>query len=97
MRGPKRREIGHGASGRAGFGTGHPRGLPLYTAFGQRSGEQQWLHQHGLGLWQHPGVDGCRCAITAPVAGIAMGLIQNPESGAYKVLSDIQGLGRCAW
>jgi polyribonucleotide nucleotidyltransferase len=30
--------------------------------------------------------------ITAPVSGIAMGLIQDQESGAYKVLSDIQGL-----
>jgi polyribonucleotide nucleotidyltransferase len=30
--------------------------------------------------------------ITAPVAGIAMGLIQDMDSGEYKVLSDIQGL-----
>ncbi len=30
--------------------------------------------------------------IDAPVAGIAMGLIQDQESGAYAVLSDIQGM-----
>ena len=30
--------------------------------------------------------------IAAPVAGIAMGLVQDAETGAYKVLSDIQGM-----
>jgi polyribonucleotide nucleotidyltransferase len=30
--------------------------------------------------------------ITAPVAGIAMGLVQDMESGAYRILSDIQGM-----
>ena len=30
--------------------------------------------------------------IKAPVAGIAMGLVQDMESGAYRVLSDIQGM-----
>jgi polyribonucleotide nucleotidyltransferase len=30
--------------------------------------------------------------ITAPVAGIAMGLVQDMETGAYRVLSDIQGM-----
>ncbi len=30
--------------------------------------------------------------IAAPVAGIAMGLVTNPETGAYTVLSDIQGI-----
>ncbi|MCB0131327.1 MAG: S1 RNA-binding domain-containing protein, partial [Caldilineaceae bacterium] len=30
--------------------------------------------------------------ISAPVSGIAMGLIQDPSSGAYRILSDIQGL-----
>jgi polyribonucleotide nucleotidyltransferase len=30
--------------------------------------------------------------ITAPIAGIAMGLIQDQETGEYQVLSDIQGM-----
>jgi len=30
--------------------------------------------------------------IESPVSGIAMGLIQDPDTGAYKILSDIQGL-----
>jgi polyribonucleotide nucleotidyltransferase len=30
--------------------------------------------------------------ITAPVAGIAMGLIQDMDSGEYQILSDIQGM-----
>ena len=30
--------------------------------------------------------------ISAPVAGIAMGLVQDMDSGAYKILSDIQGM-----
>src|SRR5690606_2512205 len=30
--------------------------------------------------------------IKAPVAGIAMGLVTDPESGRYQVLTDIQGM-----
>lgn len=30
--------------------------------------------------------------IKRPVAGIAMGLVSDPETGAYKILSDIQGM-----
>ena len=34
--------------------------------------------------------------IKAPVAGIAMGLVQDMETGAYRVLSDIQGVAGTA-
>ncbi len=92
MRGPKRREIGHGALAERALLPVIPADFPYTlrlvsevvssngsTSMGSVCGSTLALMDAGV-------------PISAPVAGIAMGLIQDPDSGAYKVLSDIQGL-----
>lgn len=92
MRGPKRREIGHGALAERALAPVIPDDFPYTlrlvsevlssngsTSMGSVCGSTLALMDAGV-------------PITAPVAGIAMGLIQDPDSGAYQVLSDIQGM-----
>ena len=92
MRGPKRREIGHGALAERALVPVIPDDFPYTlrlvsevlssngsTSMGSVCGSTLALMDAGV-------------PITAPVAGIAMGLIQDMESGAYQVLSDIQGM-----
>jgi polyribonucleotide nucleotidyltransferase len=92
MRGPKRREIGHGALAERALVPVIPEDFPYTlrlvsevlssngsTSMGSVCGSTLALMDAGV-------------PITAPVAGIAMGLIQDMESGAYQVLSDIQGM-----
>ncbi|MFN3981274.1 MAG: polyribonucleotide nucleotidyltransferase [Caldilinea sp.] len=92
MRGPKRREIGHGALAERALIPVIPEDFPYTlrlvsevlssngsTSMGSVCGSTLALMDAGV-------------PITAPVAGIAMGLIQDMESGAYQVLSDIQGM-----
>ncbi|MBK8046435.1 MAG: polyribonucleotide nucleotidyltransferase [Anaerolineales bacterium] len=92
MRGPKRREIGHGALAERALASVIPDDFPYTlrlvsevlssngsTSMGSVCGSTLALMDAGV-------------PITAPVAGIAMGLIQDQESGEYQVLSDIQGM-----
>ena len=92
MRGPKRREIGHGALAERALVAVIPDDFPYTlrvvsevvssngsTSMGSVCGSTLALMDAGV-------------PITAPVSGIAMGLVQDQESGAYKILSDIQGL-----
>lgn len=92
MRGPKRREIGHGALAERALVAVIPEGFPYTlrvvsevvssngsTSMGSVCGSTLALMDAGV-------------PITAPVSGIAMGLVQDQDSGAYKVLSDIQGM-----
>lgn len=92
MRGPKRREIGHGALAERALVPVIPEDFPYTlrlvsevlssngsTSMGSVCGSTLALMDAGV-------------PITAPVAGIAMGLIQDMESGEYQVLSDIQGM-----
>ena len=92
MRGPKRREIGHGALAERALVPVIPEAFPYTlrlvsevlssngsTSMGSVCGSTLALMDAGV-------------PITAPVAGSAMGLIQDMESGEYQVLSDIQGM-----
>ncbi|MBW7883472.1 MAG: polyribonucleotide nucleotidyltransferase [Caldilineaceae bacterium] len=92
VRGPKRREIGHGALAERALVPIIPEDFPYTlrlvsevlssngsTSMGSVCGSTLALMDAGV-------------PITAPVAGIAMGLIQDMESGDYQVLSDIQGM-----
>ena len=92
MRGPKRREIGHGALAERALVPVIPEDFPYTlrvvsevvssngsTSMGSVCGSTLALMDAGV-------------PILAPVSGIAMGLIQDQETGAYVVLSDIQGM-----
>ena len=92
MRGPKRREIGHGALAERALVAVIPEDFPYTlrvvsevvssngsTSMGSVCGSTLALMDAGV-------------PITAPVSGIAMGLVQDQGSGAYKILSDIQGM-----
>jgi polyribonucleotide nucleotidyltransferase len=92
VRGPKRREIGHGALAERALVSVIPDDFPYTlrlvsevlssngsTSMGSVCGSTLALMDAGV-------------PITAPVAGIAMGLIQDMDSGEYQILSDIQGM-----
>ncbi|MEA3337525.1 MAG: polyribonucleotide nucleotidyltransferase [Chloroflexota bacterium] len=94
MRGPKRREIGHGAlAERALLPMIPPREefpytLRLVSESLSSNGSTSMASVCGSTLaLMDAGV-----AIQAPVAGIAMGLISDQENGRYAILSDIQGM-----
>ncbi|MCB0047211.1 MAG: polyribonucleotide nucleotidyltransferase [Caldilineaceae bacterium] len=92
MRGPKRREIGHGALAErallAVIPPDYPYTLRLVSEVMSSNGSTSMGSVCGSTLaLMDAGVP-----ISAPVSGIAMGLIQDQETGMYKVLSDIQGL-----
>jgi polyribonucleotide nucleotidyltransferase len=90
--GPRRREIGHGALAERALEPVIPDDFPYTlrvvsevvssngsTSMGSVCGSTLALMDAGV-------------PIKAPVAGIAMGLVQDMETGAYRVLSDIQGI-----
>ncbi len=92
MRGPKRREIGHGALAERALQTVIPDDFPYTlrlvsevvssngsTSMGSVCGSTLALMDAGV-------------PIDAPVSGIAMGLVQDQDTGDYVVLSDIQGV-----
>lgn len=93
MRGPKRREIGHGALAERALLAVIPEDFPytlrLVSEVMSSNGSTSMASVCGSTLaLMDAGVP-----IDAPVAGIAMGLIQDAENpSSYKVLSDIQGL-----
>ena len=92
LRGPKRREIGHGALAERALVPVIPEDFPytlrLVSEAVSSNGSTSMASVCGSTLaLMDAGVP-----ITAPVAGIAMGLVQDQETGAYRVLSDIQGM-----
>ena len=92
MRGPKRREIGHGALAERALQPVIPDDFPytlrLVSEAVSSNGSTSMASVCGSTLaLMDAGVP-----IDAPVAGIAMGLVQDQETGKYAVLSDIQGV-----
>jgi len=94
LRGAGRREIGHGALAE--------RALEPVLPSEEDFPYTMWVHSQITrcnGSSSMASVCGSTlslmCAgvpITRPVAGIAMGLVTDPESGAVKILTDIQGM-----
>ncbi|MER2597953.1 MAG: polyribonucleotide nucleotidyltransferase [Caldilineales bacterium] len=94
MRGPKRREIGHGALAERALlpmippKEQFPYTLRLVSEALSSNGSTSMASVCGSTLaLMDAGVP-----IQAPVAGIAMGLVTDAESGRYAILSDIQGM-----
>lgn len=94
MRGPRRREIGHGALAERALlpmippQEQFPYTLRLVSEVLSSNGSTSMASVCGSTLaLMDAGVP-----IQAPVAGVAMGLITDSETGRYAILSDIQGL-----
>jgi polyribonucleotide nucleotidyltransferase len=94
LRGPGRREIGHGDLAERAL-------LPVLPSH-EDFGYTMWLVSEIVlcnGSSSMASVCGSTLSLMAagvpikkPVSGIAMGLVSDPETGAYKILSDIQGM-----
>jgi len=94
MRGPGRREIGHGALAERALipvlppVEDFPYAIRVVSETLSSNGSSSMASTCGSTLaLMDAGVP-----ITAPVAGIAMGLIERPEDGKIAILSDIQGM-----
>lgn len=92
LRGPRRREIGHGALAERALHPVIPDDFPytlrLVSEAVSSNGSTSMASVCGSTLaLMDAGVP-----IDAPVAGIAMGLVQDQDSDKYEVLTDIQGL-----
>ena len=94
MRGPSRRDIGHGALAERALLSvipneeEFPYTMRLVSEVVSSNGSTSMASVCGSTLaLMDAGVP-----ISAPVAGVAMGLITDPETGQYTVLSDIQGM-----
>ncbi|MBA3642997.1 MAG: polyribonucleotide nucleotidyltransferase [Chloroflexia bacterium] len=94
MRGPGRRDIGHGALAERALMAvvpdedTFPYTMRLVSEVVSSNGSTSMASVCGSTLaLMDAGVP-----ITAPVAGVAMGLVTDPESGTFTVLSDIQGM-----
>jgi polyribonucleotide nucleotidyltransferase len=94
LRGASRRDIGHGALAERALvnvipsSEEFPYTLRLVSEVVSSNGSTSMASVCGSSLaLMDAGVQ-----IEAPVAGIAMGLITDPETGKYTVLSDIQGM-----
>jgi polyribonucleotide nucleotidyltransferase len=92
MRGPKRREIGHGALAERALAPVIPDDFPYTLRLVSEALSSNGSTSMGSVCGSTLALMDAGVPITAPVAGIAMGLIQDPDSGAYQVLSDIQGM-----
>jgi polyribonucleotide nucleotidyltransferase len=94
MRGPGRRDIGHGALAERALlavipdAEEFPYTMRLVSEVVSSNGSTSMASVCGSTLaLMDAGVP-----IEAPVAGIAMGLVTDPDSGRYAILSDIQGM-----
>ncbi len=92
MRGPKRREIGHGALAERALLPVIPEDFPYTLRVVSEAVSSNGSTSMGAVCGSTLALMDAGVPITTPVSGIAMGLIQDMETGAYKVLSDIQGL-----
>lgn len=94
LRGPKRREIGHGELARAALlpvipsEEEFPYAIRVVSEVLSSNGStsQGSVCASTLALMD------CGVPIKKPVAGIAMGLVSDEEAGKYAVLTDIQGM-----
>ena len=94
LRGPGRREVGHGALAErvAGPAAAVRRGIPLHRSASSptssnRTDRRRWRRCAAASLaLMDAGVP-----LKAPVAGVAMGLVMDEKSGKWAVLSDIAG------
>lgn len=94
LRSPGRREIGHGALAERALipvlpdETSFPYAIRVVNDITSSNGSSSMASVCGSTMaLMNAGVP-----IKAPVAGVAMGLIKNQETGEFKVLTDIQGL-----
>ena len=92
MRGPKRREIGHGALAERALQAVIPEDFPYTLRLVSEAVSSNGSTSMGSVCGSTLALMDAGVPIDAPVAGIAMGLVQDQETGAYKVLSDIQGV-----
>lgn len=92
MRGPKRREIGHGALAERALVPVIPDDFPYTLRVVSEAVSSNGSTSMGSVCGSTLALMDAGVPITAPVSGIAMGLVQDMETGAYKILSDIQGM-----
>ncbi len=92
MRGPKRREIGHGALAERALLPVIPEDFAYTLRVVSEAVSSNGSTSMGSVCGSTLALMDAGVPITAPVSGIAMGLVQDQETGAYKILSDIQGL-----
>lgn len=92
MRGPKRREIGHGALAERALAPVIPEDFPYVIRVVSEAVSSNGSTSMGSVCGSTLALMDAGVPIDAPVSGIAMGLIQDQETGAYKVLTDIQGM-----
>lgn len=92
MRGPKRREIGHGALAERALQPVIPDDFPYTLRLVSEAVSSNGSTSMGSVCGSTLALMDAGVPIDAPVAGIAMGLVQDQDSGEYAVLSDIQGL-----
>ena len=95
MRGVSRREIGHGALAERALryvvptkDDGFPYTLRVVSEVLSCNGSSSMASVCGSTLALMDG----GVPIKSPIAGIAMGMVMDEDSGEYKILSDIQGL-----
>lgn len=94
LRGPSRREIGHGDLAERALvpvlpdAADFPYTMWLVSEIVQCNGSSSMASVCGSTL----SLMAAGVPIKKPVAGIAMGLVSDKETGDYKILSDIQGL-----
>ena len=92
MRGPKRREIGHGALAERALQSVIPEDFPYTLRLVSEAVSSNGSTSMGSVCGSTLALMDAGVPIDAPVSGIAMGLVQDQDSGDYVVLSDIQGV-----
>ena len=94
MRGPGRREIGHGALAERALEPVIPseEEFPYAIRVVSEVLESNGSTSMGSVCGSTLSLMAAGVPIKAPVAGVAMGLVEDPETGRYAVLTDIQGI-----
>lgn len=94
LRGPKRREIGHGALAENALRPVLPseEDFPYTIRVVSEVLSSNGSTSQGAVCASTLALMDCGVPIRKPVAGVAMGLIYDDETGDYAILSDIQGL-----
>ncbi|HLO02956.1 MAG TPA: polyribonucleotide nucleotidyltransferase [Symbiobacteriaceae bacterium] len=94
MRGPGRREIGHGALAERALEPvipaeeKFPYAIRVVSEILESNGSSSMGSVCGSTL----GLMAAGVPISSPVSGVAMGLVEDPETGRFAVLTDIQGI-----
>ncbi|MDB4894392.1 MAG: polynucleotide phosphorylase [Firmicutes bacterium] len=94
MRGPGRREIGHGALAERALDPVIPseETFPYAIRVVSEVLESNGSTSMGSVCGSTLGLMAAGVPIKSPVAGVAMGLVEDPATGRYAVLTDIQGI-----